>query len=64
MKPRTLALIEQCVELGVTRGYRLAHKHVEEPTEQAIIDRITDTVMGEFYDWFTFDKDELPNLDL
>ena len=64
MKPRTLPLIEQCVEAGVARGYRLAHKHVEHPTQEAIIERITNAVMAEFHDWFTFNDNELPNLDL
>jgi hypothetical protein len=63
MKPRMLPLVEQCVEAGVTRGYRLAHKHVEHPTEEATIERITDAVMAEFHDWFTF-NDGLSQLDL
>jgi hypothetical protein len=64
MKPRILPLIEQCVETGVTRGCRLAHKHVEHPSQEAIIDRITDAVMAEFHDWFTFNDNGLPQLDL
>jgi hypothetical protein len=56
-------LINQCVETGVARGYRLAHKHVENPSEQAIIERITDAVMAEFHEWFTF-NDGVSELDL
>lgn len=61
MKPRIYPLIEQCVEAGVTRGYRLARKHVENPSDEAIIERITDAVMAEFHEWFDFG---LPHLDL
>lgn len=64
MKPRIYQLVEQCVETGVTRGYRLAHKHVDSPSEEAIIERITNAVMAEFHDWFIFNSDELSNLDL
>ena len=64
MKPRIYPLIEQCVETGVTRGYRLARKHVDNPSEDAIIERITNAVMAEFHEWFIFNNNELPNLDL
>jgi hypothetical protein len=64
MKPRILPLVEQCVEAGVTRGYRLAHKHVDSPSEEAIIERITSAVMAEFHEWFTFNNDGVSGLDL
>lgn len=46
------------IEAGVKRGYRLAHKYDDNPLEGVITDRISETVMGEIYEYFTFD-DEL-----
>ncbi len=58
MKVKTRVILEQAIEEGVLRGWRQAHKHVENPEEHAIIDRINDAVMGQIYEYFTFD-DEL-----
>ena len=59
MRPRIYPLVEEAVEVGTRRGYRLAHKHVEDPTEEAIIDKITDCVMGEIAERFVFDNDSV-----
>ena len=58
MKVKTRVILEQAIEEGVNRGWRLAHKHVENPEEHAIIDRINDAVMSQIYEYFSFD-DEL-----
>lgn len=59
MRPRIYPLVEEAVEVGTRRGYRLAHKHVENPTEEAIIDKITYCVMGEIAERFVFENDSL-----
>ena len=58
MKVKTSVILEQAIEEGVRRGWHLAHKHVENPEEHVIIDRINDAVMGQIYEYFSFD-DEL-----
>lgn len=58
MKPKTRVILEMAIEEGVRRGYALAHKHVENPSEGAIIERIEDTVMSQIYEYFTFDEEE------
>jgi hypothetical protein len=58
MKPKTRVILEMAIEQGVRRGYRLAHKHVENPGEESILDRIGDCVMSEIYEYFTFDTEE------
>jgi len=55
MKPKVLPLIEQCIETGARLGYNRAHKHVENPEEHAILDRINDAVMSAITDYFTFE---------
>jgi archaeosine-15-forming tRNA-guanine transglycosylase len=59
MKPKTRVILEMAIEQGVRRGYSLAHKHVENPSEAAIIERIEDCVMSEIYEYFTFDEEDL-----
>jgi hypothetical protein len=58
MKVKTRVIIEQAIEEGVQRGWRLAHKYVETPEEHVIIEHINDAVMSQIYEYFTFD-DEL-----
>ena len=58
MKPKVRVILEQAVEEGVRRGYHRAHKHVENPTEGAIIEHVQEAVMGSIYEYFTFDEDD------
>jgi hypothetical protein len=55
MKVKMRVILEMAIEQGVRRGYRLAHKHVENPTESAITERIEDCVMSEIYEYFSFE---------
>jgi hypothetical protein len=55
MKVKTQVILEMAIEQGVQRGWRLAHKHVENPEEHAIIDRINDAVMSAITEYFTFE---------
>jgi hypothetical protein len=58
MKPKTRVILEMAIEQGVRRGYARAHKHVENPNEGSIIAHIEECVMGEIYEYFTFDSEE------
>ena len=58
MKPKFRVILEQAIEEGVRRGYSRAHKHVENPTEGAIIESIEDHVMSAIYEYFTFDEED------
>jgi hypothetical protein len=53
MKPKTRVILEMAIEQGVQRGWRLAHKHVENPEEHVIIE----SVMSEIYEYFTFEDE-------
>jgi hypothetical protein len=57
MKPKIYTILSQAVEEGVRRGYRRAFKHVEAPTEEAIMDAIDLAVMSSILGYFTFDFD-------
>ena len=58
MKPKIRVILEQAIEEGVRRGYSRAHKHVENPTEGAIIESIEDHVMSAIYEYFSFDEED------
>jgi hypothetical protein len=55
MKTKFRVILEMAIEEGVRRGYHRAHKHVENPTEDAIIEQIEDCVMSAITDYFTFE---------
>ena len=57
MKPKTRVILEMAIEQGVRRGYRRAFKHIENPTEESICEHIEECVMGEIYEYFTFDEE-------
>jgi hypothetical protein len=58
MKVKTLVILERAIEEGVRRGYRRAHKHIENPTEESICDRIEMCVMEQIHEYFTFEDNE------
>ncbi len=58
MKAKIQVILEMAIEEGVRRGYSRAHKHVENPTEGAIIEQIEDAVMSQIYEYFTFDEED------
>jgi predicted RNA binding protein YcfA (HicA-like mRNA interferase family) len=58
MKPKIRVILEQAIEDGVRRGYHRAFKHNDSPAEQTILDSIEDCVMGQIYEYFTFDEED------
>ena len=58
MKPNFHKILEMAVEQGVSYGYRRAHKHVENPTEGAIIDNVVEQVMNSLDEYFDFEDEK------
>jgi hypothetical protein len=56
MKPKFRNVLEMAIEQGVRYGYSRAYKHVENPTEGAIIDTIVEQVMNSFDEWFEMEE--------
>jgi hypothetical protein len=56
LKMKTYNIVADAVDRGVTIGYRRAHKHVENPSEDTLIDAITNAVTGELCEVIDFDK--------
>jgi len=59
MKPKLRVIIEQCIDRGIERGWNRAHKHIPEPSEQHIKGELENCIMAEFYDYFTFDPEDI-----
>ena len=57
MKPNFRKVLEIALEEGVCYGYSRAHKHIENPTEGAIIDSIVEQVINSLDEWFDFDEE-------
>ena len=58
MKPKLLIILEMAVDQGITVGWNRAHKHVEKPDETLMKAAMNDAIMGKFYEYFTFDREE------
>jgi hypothetical protein len=56
MKPKFYNVLEMAIEEGVRYGYNRAHKHLENPSENVIIDSIVENVMNSINDWFDFEE--------
>jgi hypothetical protein len=57
MKPREYMIMQDCVGVGIQRGWARAHKHQESPTPGQIQAAIEDAVMLEIQEYFTFEDD-------
>jgi len=55
MKPKAYELLDRCIEDGLERGWRIAHKHTLKPEPEYIHQCQHDAVMLEICEWFTFD---------
>jgi hypothetical protein len=49
-------LISELVERGALLGYKRAFKHVDNPSEGAIVDNVHDAIMSELCDYLIFDE--------
>ena len=58
MKAKTRRLIEDAIERGIQRGYYRAFKHSDSPTQDSIFADISDCIMLEIDEYFTFEEGE------
>jgi hypothetical protein len=54
MKPKFDIVFSDCLERGIRRGYKRAHKYVENPTEESFLDHIETAIMEELHEYFEF----------
>lgn len=56
MKPKTLPVLEMCIETGTAVGWNRAFKHNDNPSEDVIRQAIASAIMHELYEWFDFEE--------
>ena len=55
MKPKFRNVLELAIEEGVRLGYNRAHKHIESPQPDSIVEHITENIMLCLDEWFDFE---------
>lgn len=54
IKVNAYAVMQECVESGIRYGWRRAHKHTDNPTEEQVQDSIEAEVMNAILEKFHF----------
>ena len=57
MKPKFRLILEMAIDEGVRTGFYRSHKHVEDPSPEAIIESIEEHVMSKMYEYFDFPEE-------
>ena len=55
MRPKFYVILEQALLEGVSRGYRRAYKHTDDPTDEQVIDTIYGEAMNSLHEYFDID---------
>lgn len=58
MKPKTLPLLEQCIDDGIKIGMTRAYKHTDSPDKGYVEQCIYDAITNELHTWFEFELDK------
>jgi hypothetical protein len=54
MTPKSKVILEQCIETGIARGIRRAHKHTDNPSIDVLTHEIDNAIWLEIYTYFDF----------
>lgn len=57
MRAKDRDVLEMCLENGLNRGWNRAHKHIDDPSEDAIITAQFEAIMNEIDTWFDYDRE-------
>ena len=57
LKPKTWEVLRMAVEEGVAYGYQRAHKHTDQPSEEAVKQAIEEAVLNAIGNWFHMDDE-------
>jgi hypothetical protein len=55
MRVNCYAVLSECVERGVARGWSRAHKHTDKPEADQIRQCIEEALLSEICEYFAFD---------
>jgi len=63
MQVKEYNVLVDCVERGVVMGWNRAYKHSDTPTAAYVHEQITDAVLLEISEYFTFNNDVVMEID-
>lgn len=58
LRVNVYVLLAECIERGLAIGYRRAHKHTDDPGEDAILEHQQREIMNAVSEYFTFGNPE------
>jgi hypothetical protein len=58
MKPKSLPILEMCIDSGITLGCNRAEKYGKYDNPEQLKEEIHNCIMHELYEYFTFDQPE------
>ena len=56
MRAKIRKILEECIEIGIERGYERAHKHHDEPRPDWLIHQIEHAIWSEIDERFEFER--------
>lgn len=56
MRANEYLVLSEAVEEGIAYGWMRAHKHVDNPSEEAIKEQLVNAVMASISEYFLFDE--------
>jgi len=57
MRVKAYPVLARAVEEGFRRGWHRAHKYTDKPTDEQIEDAVTNAILGDICEVFSFDED-------
>ena len=63
MRVKEYTVLVDCVERGVAYGMNRAYKHTDTPASDYIKQQITDAVLSEISEYFSFDNEVCQEID-
>ena len=63
MKPNEWVILSRAIEEGVAYGWNRAHKHIDDPSPEAIRSEIEQAVENSISEVFVFEEDDCEGID-
>lgn len=56
LKPNTYAILSDCIDRGISIGYKRSFKHDDDPSQETIEQEIHKAIMLEVREYFNFEN--------
>ena len=55
MKPKSMHVLEMCIENGVNLGVSRAFKHNDNPPRELLAEKVEQAIWEQLHEWFDFE---------